>query len=74
MFLPRPSWWLVLLCVGVVVACGEGRAEERFAVLIGANAGWSNDRPLRYAETDAERMREVLVELGGFAPDRVVLL
>jgi hypothetical protein len=56
------------------MACGEGRAEERFAVLIGANAGWSNDKPLRYAETDAERMREVLVELGGFAPDRVVLL
>ncbi len=43
-------------------------------MLVGANAGWSNDRPLRYAETDAERMREVLVELGGFAPDRVVVL
>jgi tetratricopeptide (TPR) repeat protein len=50
------------------------RAEERFAVLIGANAGWANDRPLRYAEADAEKMRDVLLELGGFPPDRVYLL
>jgi len=49
-------------------------AVERFALLIGANAGWANDRPLRFAEADAERMQEVLVELGGFAPDRVWLL
>jgi tetratricopeptide (TPR) repeat protein len=49
-------------------------AEERFALLIGSNIGWANDRPLRYAESDAERMRQVLVELGGFPPDRVYLL
>ncbi|MHB8876513.1 MAG: caspase family protein [Myxococcaceae bacterium] len=49
-------------------------AEQRFALVVGANAGWSNDRPLRHAESDAERVRDVLVELGGFAPDRVELL
>ena len=38
------------------------------------NPGWSSDRPLRYAENDAERVRDVLVSLGGFAPDRVILL
>jgi hypothetical protein len=58
----------------VVLASGPVRAEERFAVLIGANIGWANDRPLRYAEADAERMKDVLVELGGVAPDRVWLL
>jgi hypothetical protein len=49
-------------------------AEERFALRVGANAGWADDRPLRYAELDAERMRDVLVELGGFPSEHVVLL
>jgi hypothetical protein len=66
--------WKVLVLMFGVLAAGSARAEERFALLVGANAGWSNDRPLRYAEQDAEHLREVLVELGGFAPDRVVLL
>ncbi|HEX3759544.1 MAG TPA: caspase family protein, partial [Kofleriaceae bacterium] len=50
------------------------RAEQRYALVIGANPGWSQDRPLRYAENDAERIRDVLVSLGGFAGDRVELL
>jgi uncharacterized caspase-like protein/tetratricopeptide (TPR) repeat protein len=49
-------------------------AEQRYALLIGSNPGWSQDRPLRYAENDAERMRDVLISLGGFSPDRVELL
>jgi uncharacterized caspase-like protein len=49
-------------------------AEQRYAILIGSNPGWSQDRPLRYAENDAERMRDVLVSLGGFSPDRVELM
>jgi uncharacterized caspase-like protein len=61
----------VLVCV---LASGPAHGEERFALLVGANAGWANDRPLSYAEQDAERLREVLVELGGFAPEQVVLL
>jgi tetratricopeptide (TPR) repeat protein len=52
----------------------SAQAQERFALVIGANAGWSNDRPLRHAESDAEHVRDVLVELGGFAADRVQLL
>jgi uncharacterized caspase-like protein len=62
------------LFVFLLVWAAPAWGEERFALLIGANAGWSDDKPLRYAETDAERMRDVLVELGGFSPDRVVLL
>ncbi len=65
---------LVLAAV-VLLASGAARAEEqRFALLIGANAGWANDRPLRHAESDAAHVRDALVELGGFAPDRVTLL
>jgi hypothetical protein len=49
-------------------------AEQRYALVIGSNPGWSQDRPLRYADSDAERVRDVLVSLGGFSPDRVELL
>ncbi len=64
---------LVVFAV-LAVAHGSAFAEQRYAIVIGANPGWSSDRPLRYAENDAERMRDVLVALGNFAPDRVVLI
>jgi hypothetical protein len=65
-----------LLVVIAVLALAQQAAwaEQRYAVVIGANPGWSSDRPLRYAENDAERVRDVLVSLGNFAPDRVALL
>jgi hypothetical protein len=66
---------LALVVVGLLaVAHATAFADQRYAVVIGANPGWSSDRPLRYAENDAERVRDVLVALGGFAPDRVVLM
>ncbi len=63
-----------LVLFAIVFASRSAFAERRYAVLIGSNPGWSQDRPLRYAENDAERMRDVLVSLGGFSPDRVELL
>jgi len=62
--------WIVL---GLLVPM-SARAEQRYAIVIGANPGWSEDRPLRYAGHDAERVRDVLVALGGFSHDRVTLL
>ncbi|MFN0245292.1 MAG: caspase domain-containing protein [Kofleriaceae bacterium] len=50
------------------------RAEARYALVIGSNPGWSQDRPLRYAENDAERVRDVLVSYGGFTSERVTLM
>ncbi|MDI1451598.1 caspase family protein [Polyangium sp. 6x1] len=47
---------------------------ERFAVLIGNNAGAPGDVELRYAESDAARVHEVLKDLGGFPPANMVLL
>jgi hypothetical protein len=67
------SFVLVVFAV-VAVAHSTAFADQRYAIVIGANPGWASDRPLRYAENDAERVRDVLVGLGGFAPDRVVLL
>jgi Caspase domain len=71
------------LSFGICAACalvlamaslGQAHAEQRYALVIGSNAGWSQDRPLRYAENDAEQVRDVLISLGGFAADRVALL
>jgi WD40 repeat protein len=62
-----------LLLLTVLLA-GPAFATTRVAVLVGANAGWGNDRPLRYAEEDARRLSAALTELGGFAADAVILL
>ena len=53
------------LVVALLVLGGAlpASAEQRFAVLIGSNPGWSSDRPLRYAENDAEKLRDALVAL-----------
>ncbi len=71
-FVPRViriACLVVALCVA-----SSAHAEQRYALVIGSNPGWSQDRPLRYADSDAERIRDVLVSLGGFSPDRVELL
>lgn len=62
-------------CIALaLLSVRAARAEQRYALVIGSNPGWSQDRPLRFADSDAERVRDVLVSLGGFAPDRVTLL
>ena len=56
------------------LAASGALADERFAVLVGANAGWADDRPLSHAEDDAERVQQALIDVGGFRPERIVLL
>lgn len=46
----------------------------RHALVVGANQGGGNLDPLRYAELDAERVANVLVELGGFDAAHVTVL
>lgn len=66
---------LRLACMtAVMIAASVASADQRYAVIIGSNPGWSQDRPLRYAEHDAERVRDVLVALGDFPADRVTLM
>src|SRR6478752_2155731 len=47
---------------------------NRFAIVIGANAGDADEPTLRYAESDAERLAGVLRALGGFQPENVITL
>ncbi len=46
----------------VLLASGTAWSKDLFALIIGANLGWAQDRPLRYAESNAEHLRDVLVE------------
>src|SRR5690606_27918341 len=71
---PSPGILALWVTLRARTASPSAQAQERFALVIGADAGWSNDRPLRHAERDAEHVKEVLVELGGFAAERVQLL
>ena len=48
-------------------------SAERFAVLIGHNAGDSDEVSLRYAEDDARKVYEVLRDVGGFESANMTL-
>ena len=68
------SWRRAVATAGVLSALAAGAApEERLAVIAGANIGSSEDEPLRYAEADANRFRDVLIELGDIRPDRAIV-
>jgi len=62
----------IFVVFGLVVPAGA--ATIRMGLVVGNNVGTSDEAPLQYAESDARRMRDLLVELGGFDSDRVILL
>lgn len=64
----------VVVAALLVLAAAPAEAARRYAIVIGANHGGALHEPLRFAETDAERMAAVLRDVGGFAPSDVVLL
>lgn len=47
---------------------------RRVAVVVGANIGDDDEKPLRFAERDAQRMATVMRELGGVEQEDLVLL
>lgn len=77
MRLRRIGWAGLVALAGCAL---EARAEaasaevERFAVVIGNDRGAQNDVPLRYAESDAAKIANVLQEVGGFRAENVTLL
>jgi len=48
-----------------LVTCAAHAAPLRLMLSIGHDEGQLGDAPLRYAQTDAQRVRDVFVELGG---------
>lgn len=65
---------LLLALSWLFVPSVSGAAVQRFAVIVGNNIGQGDDAPLRYAESDARKMAEVLRDVGGFAPAELVVL
>lgn len=47
---------------------------ERFALLVGNDVGEAGEQTLRYAERDPVKLRDVLIDLGGFRSENVVLV
>jgi hypothetical protein len=58
----------------VILLQVSASAVERYAVLVGSDVGGRDETTLRYAESDASRLYEVLKDLGGFRPESMVLL
>ncbi len=60
---------LVLFCVSKMVS-----AQTRHAVFVGSNKAPPGLNPLQYTHNDAEKMREVFVELGGVKSQNAEIL
>ncbi len=58
----------------VLGARPSSAAVHRYALVVGNDRGESGDVTLRYAETDAQRVYDVLKDLGGFEPADMLLL
>jgi hypothetical protein len=72
--LPAPAT-AIAISLAILGTAGLARAEvQRFAVLIGNNEGERDEVALRYAESDAVKLRDVLVDLGNFRSENVTLL
>ncbi|HMI92034.1 MAG TPA: caspase family protein [Polyangiales bacterium] len=66
-----------MLCACLALCCGASSARAdvvRFGLFIGNNQGASYELPLRFATSDAQRMQEALVDLGGFSALNAVVL
>jgi hypothetical protein len=66
--------WALTLAILAGLAAPATADVIRYAVLIGANQGATGDRMLSFAETDAERVAEVLTDLGDVPAENQVLL
>jgi hypothetical protein len=66
---------LIALAAALALLPAAARPEvERYAVVVGNDAGQPPDLPLRWAEADAARVAAVLEEVGGVRPENLVLL
>jgi hypothetical protein len=73
----RVAWWCRVALLATLVTAGWAASAhartERFALVVGNNIGDDIDLPLRFAESDAARMAEVLQEIGGYRAENVVV-
>lgn len=65
---------LAVVALVLAVPSHAWAAVQRYAVVIGNNQGDRDETNLRYAETDAQKVYDVLRDLGDFPPENMVLL
>jgi hypothetical protein len=71
----RAAGSLAVLALAALCLPRAAHAEAaRYALVVGHDEGHRDEQSLRYAEDDARRLAEVLVDLGGFAADNVTVL
>ena len=64
-----------LVAIGVASWAGEALAEPvRILVAAGSKVGLAAERPLKFASTDASRVRDVVVSLGGVKTENAFVL
>ncbi len=64
-----------LIGAALLALPARGAAQvERFAVVVGNDAGQPPEAPLRWAEADAARVADVLQEVSGVRPENLVVL
>lgn len=66
--------WAVSASLVAILPPQAAAQTARFALVAGNDRGADRHRTLRYAERDARRFAELLIDLGGFAPENVVVL
>ena len=63
--------------ISLVIALASARAHadvERYAVIVGQDAGAADEQRLRFAESDAQQVAELLGEVGGVPDENQVVL
>jgi hypothetical protein len=53
------------------VACAQPGASDSYAIVVGSNLGGPGQEALRFAEEDANRVADLLVELGSYPPEHI---
>lgn len=73
------SFFLSLICFSVFLLPIIGQTEspqsvERYALYVASNEGGNDRATLRYAGTDAQRLSETMIEIGGIKKQNSMLL
>lgn len=64
-----------LVLIVAVLSSIQARAEgTRFALLVGENRGLFEEEELRFAQNDARRLKDALIDVGGFSNENVSLM
>ena len=74
---PVFRWFAAVLCALAFVVLGrEARADQplRILIAVGSRAGLADEPALKHADTDASRVRSVLVDRGGVSADDATVL